>query len=508
MVPARRSIRASQSRRRSTINSSSQISSSQQSSQQRSQPSVQQQPQVRDLFPLFPIKEIAGSLSFCGFEVNEDLIKKPTAAFVFQLYEQFLEQCLSIPVGRVESVARRLLLPSEDEIGTSKEENENGSQDPDRILSEVEEMEMTMNRYMVLCKFCRSFFADLGFYDFGLFDIAKPDPIRTHRILSAVLNYLRYREEVSPQFEEMAREVESRLNELESSKTEYESFLKIKQDLQSKYGKTDEARHEKLRAQNAYNSRLEGDVERLRESLQNLEDEYNEYEQKKLKLKKRFEDVHRLVEGEHSKLKMLQEVKSTDVKLLQELVADSQSKTVAREQEIKQLKQHHQNYGTTLSSIESVESELQELLHSSQGIKNTDDQIQQLKSEIKTIEDTIRKLTPRNENLEDEVNNLESKFIAANEKFGKLNDEYEARFREADAKLKTKQIEYNEGIEEINKILDSCRQLKVNHSELEHESSRLIEEFEIEQRDTKVKFGEVEKKFETYIHIVDPILNL
>ncbi|EGW32035.1 uncharacterized protein SPAPADRAFT_50632 [Spathaspora passalidarum NRRL Y-27907] len=486
MAPPRR-MTPSQARRRSTIQPSSQISSQQSSQQAR----TEYESIGDDLFPLLPPAEIADLLAYCYFEVNEELIKKPTSSFVFSLYEQLLEQCLAIPIGRVETVARR--------IARDGDQQDEG---------EVDESEMVMNRYMVLTKFFGKFLKDSGFHDFGLFDVAKPDPLRTQRILSAVSNYLRFREHQSPIFEEIAHDVDLKMEELADVQEEHNAALNVKQELEDKYGKTPEERQEKLRAQNAYNALIERDVEQLQQTLQVLEQEYNEYERNKLDLKQKFEDLHGLVEVERIKIKSLQEVKSTDIKVLQDVMNNSKSRAAGRQQEIERLKQVKHNYETTIRSIETVEQELHVLLTLSRKLKESNDDIDSIKTTIRDVQNAINDLNPIKERLEEEVKNLEHQFVDTNTKLADLNKLVEVRSKQADDSFNASKIEYERGIAEIEKTLLACEQLKISYAELENDTSKIIREYEDEEQEAKEKLAQLSDKLQQYMQVANPILQL
>ena len=53
------------------------------------------------------------------------------------------------------------------------------------------------------------FFSTCGINDFVLTDIARPDGYRIRRILSAVINFIRFREDQSPKFDHLANECEA-----------------------------------------------------------------------------------------------------------------------------------------------------------------------------------------------------------------------------------------------------------------------------------------------------------
>ena len=59
----------------------------------------------KDLFPLLDTREITACLLECEFNVTQELIVKPTADFVTNLFEQFLDTFMGIPLGTIRKKA-------------------------------------------------------------------------------------------------------------------------------------------------------------------------------------------------------------------------------------------------------------------------------------------------------------------------------------------------------------------------------------------------------------------
>ena len=63
----------------------------------------------KDLFPLLDTREITACLLECEFNVTQELIVKPTADFVTNLFEQFLDTFMGIPLGTIRKKAGKCL---------------------------------------------------------------------------------------------------------------------------------------------------------------------------------------------------------------------------------------------------------------------------------------------------------------------------------------------------------------------------------------------------------------
>ena len=85
----------------------------------------------------------------------------------------------------------------------SPEEDFNDNQENDKTKDTFLALQLlTLHRYLAIFSTC-------GINDFVLTDIARPDGYRIRRILSAVINFIRFREDQSPKFDHLANECEA-----------------------------------------------------------------------------------------------------------------------------------------------------------------------------------------------------------------------------------------------------------------------------------------------------------
>uniref|UniRef100_UPI0031F5DABB Ipl1/Nuf2 chimera protein n=1 Tax=Saccharomyces cerevisiae TaxID=4932 RepID=UPI0031F5DABB len=131
----------------------------------------------QDVFPILDLQELVICLQSCDFALaTQENISRPTSDYMVTLYKQIIENFMGISV-------ESLLNSSNQETGDGhlQEENENIYLDTLNVL--------------VLNKICFKFFENIGVQDFNMTDLYKPEAQRTQRLLSAVVNYARFREE-------------------------------------------------------------------------------------------------------------------------------------------------------------------------------------------------------------------------------------------------------------------------------------------------------------------------
>ena len=78
----------------------------------------------------------------------------------------------------------------------------------------------------LLLRYLTRFLYACGINDFTLMDLGKPDGFRTRRILSAVINFIRFREDQSAGMEELAKEAEENAENVNLIQEENVNILK------------------------------------------------------------------------------------------------------------------------------------------------------------------------------------------------------------------------------------------------------------------------------------------
>ncbi|KAF6060603.1 Nuf2 family protein [Candida albicans] len=223
----------------------------------------------KDLFPLLDTREITACLLECEFNVTQELIVKPTADFVTNLFEQFLDTFMGIPLGTIRKKARKMsrINPLESDQANGKpqqspEEEFNDNQENDKTKDTFSALQLlTLHRYLAI------FFSTCGINDFVLTDIARPDGYRIRRILSAVINFIRFREDQSPKFDHLANECEATADKVSEVQAENKNDEKQVANL-TKYAETDLSILVKITED------LSNDLSSMQTNYKNLEKSY------------------------------------------------------------------------------------------------------------------------------------------------------------------------------------------------------------------------------------------
>ncbi|CDO96383.1 unnamed protein product [Kluyveromyces dobzhanskii CBS 2104] len=214
-------------------------------------------------------------------------------------------------------------------------------------------------KVLALNKMCFKFFRDIGVSDFNMTDLYKPDSLRTRRLLSAVVNYARFREERMFDCDKFMSKTEFLLNQLRSKFDNYnyvqQQINKHRNDIELREGETLES----LQQQNRH---LEQQITRLRELQETLNIDYNAYKSRKQALLHDLEKYgFELIELEFERNK-LEKHSKTDYKELNLNIEKLSVLLSTQQTNLDNLEQKHRKLRTSMATFQTLTHELYEVL--------------------------------------------------------------------------------------------------------------------------------------------------
>lgn len=213
-----------------------------------------QQQQHNDIFPLLDFKEIALCLQGCDMMADEDLLQRPTTQYINNLLEQIIDTFMGVSTRKLKS-----------DLSTCSVDNEYPE------LQAEARMTMGMQRLMY------RFLSDCGIDDFSIADVMKPEPQRFRRILSAVVNFARFREEHMNDCDDLVEKTDKNQRKLDQLGSEAE-YLKQR---------IDELEHskdpERVKEVEASNTEVESKLRELKKVQETLTEKHEQYRQERAK---------------------------------------------------------------------------------------------------------------------------------------------------------------------------------------------------------------------------------
>lgn len=300
-----------------------------------------------DEFPLLDVPELVSCLQECDFSAATlETITKPTSSSIIKLYQQIIDLFANI-------------------------NTENYSIQPNQDMTETLDTSNTIP-IAILNLTCHKFFKVIGISDFNMIDLCKPDFQRTRRLLSAVVNYARFREERIFDYKESIQQMSDLSDVLESK---FDSFNLLRQqnneiraelgylnnDLNSESRNIEDDEEYSTEKLDNMSNDLEVQLKSLTKQQESLSLEYESYKLTKNDLLTELEKYgFQLVELE-SKRNKLKKISDIDVVILDENIKQLQETLSANKHKLQTLITKKDNLEITLKTLERIISELYDL---------------------------------------------------------------------------------------------------------------------------------------------------
>ncbi|KAK9458663.1 Nuf2 family-domain-containing protein [Lipomyces oligophaga] len=296
-----------------------------------------------DVFPLLEFPEIALCLRGCDIPVAEDMLQKPTSAFVISLYEQMIGIFLGMTYDQQMAIS--------DSCAQGRDVYESG-----RIGRSVLSLVRAASKLMKVC----------GIDDFSMADILRPEPQRTRRLLSAVVNFARFREAHSNVTDELMAKSEA------LSVAAEEAYLELVTDNdrleQLRAQKEEEA--PKLKEAQVHFKEVEEELIRYRKIQEKIVTEHDTYKKERFKLLEKHENLSSSIAQIKKEVERLRPyVLEVPNKLTKVNEEKSESVQVSKAT-IDKLERSLRSYDDTFESIKTIEQDINICLKIMEDVEN------------------------------------------------------------------------------------------------------------------------------------------
>ncbi|CUM46191.1 putative kinetochore protein NUF2 [Debaryomyces fabryi] len=454
----------------------------------------------QDLFPLLDFKEISICLQSCDFIANEELVSRPTSQYIKTLLEQFLDSFMGLSADNINGMVRNVnkndlsMTKTDADMADDPENGESQIEDDDDITSSV--------RLILLHRGAYEFFLICGINDFTLMDIMRPEPQRIRRILSAVVNYARFREENSVECEKLVSISEGNLEKLKSVQNENSRLSNQINDLKYKIeaNETDGGNKKAtLKQINTYNSKLENELKKLKKNQEILTLEHSKYKDEKRRLIEKLEDHNYLIMESNKELDKLKSYLLSNPEILTKIIEDLKTNLSEHQTNLADLESKNKNMTISIESFQLVEQELKNLFRILEEVLNdlTKEETsldklnkyQEFKEQqnltLNDLNRQIQQITRQLNNTEEKIKRLRhqssERSEASKQKLISLKDGYDTLVKERKVKE-----------QELNKKKDFI-------SELETKMNGERNNFQIELRNAELAVAKLNSHVKLYL---------
>lgn len=284
---------------------------------------------------------------------------------------------------------------------------------------------------LVLQRSIYRFMVDCGIDDFSIMDIVKPEPQRLRRLLSAVVNFARFREEHMGDCEDLVQRSEQSAEAFRNLMTEHEELAGKVAELEQE----SENSQARIKEMEAHNSQVEGELRQLKKVQEQLTLEHSTYKQEKARLVSKLEDQSFLiVEGrkENDKIRPYI-VESPDI--LHKINNDMAASLASDKAALEAAEHRARGLEVSVESFRSIENDVRKCIKVAE----------ECEAELQREEEAMRKLVRLQElyeqrkldsqELDRRIQQLERQIVSAEERIERARNQAEQKRQAAQQKM-------------------------------------------------------------------------
>ncbi|KAI9225399.1 MAG: Nuf2 family-domain-containing protein [Piptocephalis tieghemiana] len=398
-------------------------------------------------FPLLSTQEIIAALRDISISLTEEDMARPSAQRMMAVYEVILDQVMGMPRQACANI------PLEDMEFLPYPDLHQDSASHATFLRELVRL-----------------MSVVGINDFSMRELRKPEAPGVRRILSAVINFIRFRENSMNDLDQQMRRSEELLEQRERMLHEH---AQMKEKLEGLRVQREQERPETEERQRA-NAELQGELRvllteqgRLTLEMDELKERKGQLNEKIQSLKAEFKACQDENEGlrsriVHSPEKIQQEIKETSGRL-----AETKSLISGSEQREREMR-------SRVNGLSQVEDTLEECSDLQGQMRNQEQKVQEALETIEWKRKKGRELEVRRQQVERQIRMSE-------EKMGRLHKGQETRMSQTRSRM---------------------NELNEKHEEVWQEREGIMKQIEENRRVVKEKSVEMEKETkETEAHL-------
>lgn len=395
-------------------------------------------PYIKDAFPILRIQEISDTFWAMGYPVPREQLEKPTFEFILKFLEFWVEELLSFsPTDEdllIDTLLKQALLQPRD----TGSETDQDSDRPD-IVADL----LPAVRLMVHFKASKHMMNKLAMHDFTLMDLLRPESARVVRILSAIINFVRFRDEQSVRWREPIQEItiaqqkvldmDVQLTAISNEILRLRGLLELGDELASSL-LSEYNRSPKWTRANELNDGLRTEVKRLSDLSNAWLDKCKAMKVAVTLKYQKIVSLEEQISTKEEECARLQTYSLMNLAEINKALEDMKATLRSEEEELRQLDSAERNVNRTAQAMHWLDEELQKLsklgssiLESSKTVEQSQEQVSRSNDELNTHRLKIERLDVQQSGLEKKVEASEAKLRALQEMAKDREDEVQQR---------------------------------------------------------------------------------
>lgn len=365
----------------------------------------------------------------------EDL-KNPTSAHMERVYESFLD----------------LLM------GTAKEEYEN----PDlRDVLEYPELQMDAVAGLAFFRMVHKFMGVVGIFDFSMKDFLKPTSDRVRRIMSAVINFAKFREEQLTEFEKYTIETDQLTEKKMALEQENKSLAETLHTAKLQRAQEEPA----IQQAESEIATLTNEVTQLHKEQLNVQKEFQQLKTQATELSEKINNhKDNLMSIRQTSTKLASQIVENPEKLKQSLL-DLDTQLTTEREIVAASEKNSRDLQLKIDSLSQVEGDIDKSLSLMEENDVEMRKLQAAREKVSQLQDTINKKTTEFKEISLKEEHIKKQIQATQEKIVRLQKQLEAKKESTSKKL--------EGLRNTHSILSSEK--SALYSQIEEISTQIRE---------------------------------
>ncbi|EGV63207.1 hypothetical protein CANTEDRAFT_130718 [Yamadazyma tenuis ATCC 10573] len=436
-------------------------------------------------FPILDAKEISHVLQACDFDVLEDMIQRPNGQFMSSLTEKLLDTFTSASVEilneQVKQTAKKDKFEANGDAhtnGASSAKNEN-NESSDAPVNDDTTQSLGV---VVFARKAGEFFQTCGIYDFSLIDMVRPEPYRTRRILSAVVNFIRFREDRASEIEGLATSAYDGLEVLRQTEVEnieLSNKINIMKDRLERNIDENGKSKPTLKEVNVYNSKMENELRKLKKVQESLTEDHFQYKSDKSRLIQNLEDINYVMLNQSKQIELLKDYDQVDVNSLHTIIDQLRSSATESSEKLSSLELQNRNISITIDSFNVVENDLKNLFRILEEVFHDVEKEEQVSDTLTRIQETMDQQNFESTDLQRQIQQIKRQLINIREKTEKLETQSEEKSKKSQETIDQLKIEYDDTIKERNLKDQELEKLRDQISHIQNDMK--VRKMELEQ---------------------------
>lgn len=457
----------------------------------------------KDAFPLLDFKELSICLQTMEFTANEELISRPTSQYIRTLFEELVDIFMGLSVQSTEQLSHDLIKRNNEfnlnDMQQDDDNNNNNNNNNNEFDAKKDDTSQLIP-LLILFRCSLAFLEKCGVHDFNIMDLKKPESQRIRRILSAVINFARFREERMKDCEPIAQVCEDYSEEVRKSEAE---IVQVQNDIDQLASQVNEdqlgQRKSTLAQLNNYNSRLESELKKLQWSQEQLQLEHARYREQKYGLAEQIEDRLYLLQEEALRVEKFKKFTMVNPSELQAILDDLKGNLEDAELQLRAGENTLQNRSKTIRAIKLAEDELKNILTIVQNIVDDLGHLEEEGGELDRQAEQRDREKAAIEEIENLIRLTERQLSNLDEKILNTNKQASEKRAEAEHRLQKLEDEYARLTDERGVRERRMDQNRVTIQELEEDINKMTGVFDREKRNIEAAVAKLNSHIRTYL---------